>query len=72
MVKDSSTLRYKRVLLKLSGEALAGDRGFGIEPAVVDRLTDDIEGLVEMGVLLGIVIGGCNSVRGGMASKEGM
>lgn len=72
MVKDSSTLRYKRVLLKLSGEALAGDRGFGIEPAVVDRLTDDIEGLVEMGVLLGIVIGGGNIVRGAMASKEGM
>lgn len=72
MVKDSSTLRYKRVLLKLSGEALAGDRGFGIEPAVVDRLTDDIKGLVEMGVLLGIVIGGGNIVRGAMASKEGM
>ena len=72
MVKDSSTLRYKRVLLKLSGEALAGDRGFGIEPAVVDRLTDDIKGLIEMGVLLGIVIGGGNIVRGAMASKEGM
>lgn len=72
MVKDSSTLRYKRVLLKLSGEALAGDRGFGIEPAVVDRLTDDIKGLVEMGVSLGIVIGGGNIVRGAMASKEGM
>ena len=72
MVKDSSTLRYKRVLLKLSGEALAGDRGFGIEPAVVDRLTDDIRGLVEMGVSLGIVIGGGNIVRGAMASKEGM
>jgi uridylate kinase len=72
MVKDSSTLRYKRVLLKLSGEALAGDRGFGIEPAVVGRLTDDIKGLVEMGVSLGIVIGGGNIVRGAMASKEGM
>lgn len=72
MVKDSSTLRYKRVLLKLSGEALAGDRGFGIEPAEVDRLTDDIKGLVEMGVSLGIVIGGGNIVRGAMASKEGM
>ena len=72
MGKDSSTLRYKRVLLKLSGEALAGDRGFGIEPAVVDRLTDDIKGLVEMGVSLGIVIGGGNIVRGAMASKEGM
>ena len=65
-------LRYKRVLLKLSGEALAGDRGFGIEPAVVDQLTDEIKSLVEMGVSLGIVIGGGNIVRGAMASKKGM
>lgn len=69
---DGSDLRYKRVLLKLSGEALAGERGFGIEPSVVDRLTDEIRSLVEMGVSLGIVIGGGNIVRGAMASKEGM
>jgi len=65
-------LRYKRVLLKLSGEALAGERGFGIEPAVVDQLTDEISSLVEMGVSLGIVIGGGNILRGAMASKGGM
>ncbi|MGB0542540.1 MAG: UMP kinase [Longimicrobiales bacterium] len=64
-------LPYKRVLLKLSGEALAGERGFGIEPAVVDRLTDEIRSLVEMGVSLGIVIGGGNIVRGAIASKGG-
>ena len=64
-------LQYKRVLLKLSGEALAGERGFGIEPAVVDRLTDEIRSLVEMGVSLGIVIGGGNIVRGAIASKGG-
>jgi uridylate kinase len=69
---DGSGLRYQRVLLKLSGEALAGERGFGIEPAVVDRLTDEIRSLVEMGATLGIVIGGGNIVRGAMASKEGM
>lgn len=69
---DVSSLRYQRVLLKLSGEALAGQRGFGIEPAVVDQLTDEIRTLVEMGVSLGIVIGGGNIVRGAMASKEGM
>lgn len=69
---DGSGLRYKRVLLKVSGEALAGDRGFGIEPVVVDRLTDEIRSLVEMGVSLGIVIGGGNIVRGAIASKEGM
>lgn len=69
---NGSELRYKRVLLKLSGEALAGDRGFGIEPAVVDQLTDEIRSLVEMGVSLGIVIGGGNIVRGAIASQEGM
>ena len=72
MTDESASLRYKRVLLKLSGEALAGDRGFGIEPAVVDQLTDEIRTIVEMGVSLGIVIGGGNIVRGAMASKEGM
>lgn len=71
-MSDGSDLRYKRVLLKLSGEALAGERGFGIEPSVVDRITDEIRSLVEMGVSLGIVIGGGNIVRGAMASKEGM
>ncbi len=63
---------YGRVLLKLSGEALAGDRGFGIEPAVVDRLTDEIQSVAQMGIALGVVIGGGNIVRGAMASKKGM
>ena len=72
MADETAPLRYKRVLLKLSGEALAGERGFGIEPAVVDQLTDEIRTIVEMGVSLGIVIGGGNIVRGAMASKEGM
>jgi len=64
--------QYKRVLLKLSGEALAGERGFGIEPAVVDRLTDEIRSITEMGVSLGVVIGGGNIVRGALASRQGM
>ncbi len=67
-----SELRYNRVLLKLSGEALAGDRGFGIEPTVVDQLTDEIRSIVDMGVSLGIVIGGGNIVRGAIASERGM
>jgi len=70
-VADRAELQYKRVLLKLSGEALAGERGFGIEPVVVDELTDEIRSLVEMGVSLGIVIGGGNIVRGAIASKGG-
>jgi len=63
---------YSRVLLKLSGEALAGERGFGIEPEVVDRLTDEIKDIAGMGVSLGLVIGGGNIVRGAMASQKGM
>lgn len=64
--------KYKRVLLKISGEALAGERGFGIEPSVVDQLTDEMRSIVNMGVSLGVVIGGGNIVRGAMASKKGM
>jgi uridylate kinase len=66
------SMKYRRVLLKLSGEALAGERGFGIDPAVVDRITDEIRNVHRMGVSLGLVIGGGNIVRGTKASKEGM
>jgi uridylate kinase len=72
MSDKSDGPRYKRVLLKLSGEALAGDRGFGIEPEVVDRITDEIRAITAMGVELGLVIGGGNIVRGAMASQKGM
>jgi uridylate kinase len=64
--------KYQRVLLKLSGEALAGDQGFGIEPSVVDRLTEEVKVVHEMGVKLGLVIGGGNIVRGAIASQKGM
>ena len=68
----TKTPKYSKVLLKLSGEALAGDRGFGIEPSVVDQLTNEIIAVHEMGVSLGVVIGGGNIVRGTLASKKGM
>ena len=68
----SAERTYGRVLLKISGEALAGDRGFGIEPSVVDRITDEIRSVYEMGVSLGVVIGGGNIVRGSLASRQGM
>jgi uridylate kinase len=58
--------------LKLSGEALAGDRGFGIDPPVVDRLTDEVRTVHEMGIRLGLVVGGGNIVRGTIASQKGM
>ena len=63
---------YGRVMLKLSGEALAGERGFGIDPEVVDDITDEIRNIHELGVALGLVIGGGNIVRGATASKRGM
>jgi uridylate kinase len=66
-------LKYPRVLLKLSGEALAGEKGFGIDPPVVDRLTDEIKAVHGMGVAaLGLVVGGGNIVRGTIASQRGM
>ncbi len=68
----SPGVRYQRVLLKLSGEALAGEQGFGIEPSVVDLLTDEVRAVHEMGVSLGLVIGGGNIVRGALASQKGM
>lgn len=67
-----SDLKYEKVLLKLSGEALAGGQGFGIDPPVVERLTEDVLKLHGMGVSLGMVIGGGNIVRGAAASQQGM
>ncbi|NIP59174.1 MAG: UMP kinase [Gemmatimonadetes bacterium] len=71
-MSDPPELKYARVLLKLSGEALAGEQGFGIDPPVVDRLTEEVRTIHEMGVALGLVIGGGNIVRGAMASQQGM
>jgi uridylate kinase len=68
----SADLKYRRVLLKLSGEQLAGEQGFGIDARVVARLTEDIKEIHAMGVALGLVIGGGNIVRGTTASQQGM
>ncbi|NPD32820.1 UMP kinase [Berryella wangjianweii] len=64
--------KYKRVLLKLSGEALAGDLGYGIDPKVVDDLAEQIGQIVNDGVQLAVVIGGGNIFRGMAGSAEGM
>ncbi|WP_251211858.1 UMP kinase [Adlercreutzia murintestinalis] len=64
--------KYDRVLLKLSGEALAGDQGYGIDPKVVDDLADQIADIVQDGVQLAIVVGGGNIFRGLAGSAEGM
>ncbi len=63
---------YDRVLLKLSGEALAGDLGYGIDPKVVDDLADQISEIVKDGVQVAIVVGGGNIFRGLAGSAEGM
>ncbi|HEU0053429.1 MAG TPA: UMP kinase [Longimicrobium sp.] len=69
---SNGELKYRRVLLKLSGEALAGEQGFGIAPPVVQRLTEEVKHVHEMGVALGLVIGGGNIVRGTQASQQGI
>lgn len=67
-----TALRYPRALVKLSGESLAGARGFGIEPQVVEKLTEEIGAVHAAGVKLGLVVGGGNIVRGTDASRQGM
>ena len=64
--------KYKRVLLKISGEALAGDQGYGIDPKVVDDLAEEILPIVKDGVQLAVVVGGGNIFRGLAGSAEGM
>ena len=66
------SLTYKRALLKLSGEALAGERGFGLDFTVIERLADEVRAVRELGADLGLVIGGGNIIRGSQASKQGM
>ena len=63
---------YKRILLKLSGEALQGDEGFGIDPSILDRMALEIKELLEMGVEVGVVLGGGNLFRGAKLAKAGM
>jgi len=64
--------RYKRILLKLSGEALAGAQGYGIDPPVLERIAEEIRGIHELAVQTAIVIGGGNIFRGLQASASGM
>lgn len=54
---------YKRILLKLSGEALQGTEGFGIDASILDRMAQEIKELVELGIQVGVVIGGGNLFR---------
>lgn len=64
--------QYKRVLFKLSGEALAGGKGFGIDSEVVNKITDQIVKVVKQGVQVAIVVGGGNIWRGKTGEELGM
>ena len=64
--------KYKRILLKLSGEELMGSEGFGIDPKVLDRMALEIGQLVGIGVQVGLVIGGGNLFRGAALNAAGM
>jgi len=65
-------LKYRRVLLKYSGEALMGNTHFGISPAVLDKIATEVSELIHMGVEVGIVIGGGNLFRGKDLSEAGL
>ena len=65
-------LKYPRVLVKLSGEALAGEKGFGFDFETVSRLADEVVNLVGTGASVGLVIGGGNIVRGSLLSQQGI
>jgi len=64
--------KYRRIVIKLSGEGLAGDAGFGISPAVIRGVAEEIREVHGLGVQIAIVIGGGNIIRGVAAASEGM
>ena len=67
-----TTMKYKRIMLKVSGEALAGDEGFGISPRMLSFLASEIEQVHRLGLQIAVVTGGGNILRGIPASAEGM
>ena len=64
--------KYKRIVLKLSGEAMAGSEGYGIDPIVVDNLARQIQDVLLLGVQVGVVVGGGNIWRGLSGASKGM
>ena len=71
-VAQNNSMHYKRILLKLSGEALLGDRAYGIDPVRLSEYAQDIKSVVDQGVELAIVIGGGNIFRGVSGASNGM
>ena len=64
-------MAYARALLKLSGEALMGDQGYGIDPAIVQSIAEDVAKVIAGGTQLAIVVGGGNIIRGATLAKAG-
>lgn len=64
--------KYNRVVLKLSGEALAGEQGFGINPAVIKSVAEQVKEIAELDVEVAVVVGGGNIWRGKIGSEMGM
>lgn len=69
---QKSQFAFRRILLKLSGEALMGESDYGIEPAVIRRIAEEIHGLSSAGLEIGVVIGGGNIFRGAGLAQGGM
>lgn len=67
-----SSPKYKRVVLKLSGEALAGEQGFGINPSVIKSVAEQVRDLAQLGVEVAVVVGGGNIWRGKIGEEMGM
>jgi len=72
MADKVATTKYKRVLLKISGEALMGDQGYGLHPPTVQRIAREVKSVHDMGVEVCMVIGGGNIFRGLQGSAQGM
>ena len=70
--EPNPNVKYKRILLKCSGEALMGKGQFGIDPSVLDKIARDVAELIQMGIEVGLVIGGGNLFRGKALSQAGL
>ena len=69
---DGNPKVFRRVLLKISGEALMGDRSYGLDPAYVARVAHEVKGVMELGSQVCLVVGGGNIFRGVSGAAEGM
>ena len=72
MAKSASRPVYRRVIVKVSGEALSGPDGFGIHQATIDRIARDLVAARKLGIKIGVVVGGGNILRGAHISKAGL